>query len=355
MLEGSGLSWQSSGSKDVRAYAIRKDDVLLHPAQGDAHTLIAGDDGLTVLVVAEGSRTHLTWLPRAKQFWVGPRWSPADMPPPFAADAQLGPIEGPEPTAERPPTIRNLADLPLHEGVDGAHRLRHARRPRHGLGAARARDGRDAARHAQHRPALPFHPRGVLVRARGLGHRPHRGEAHELRAGSFWLRRPNGGVGHRIEVGPDGMDLVTMGDLVRPTSSPIPKSGSSGWRAASSCPTSRRTERAPPRGEGTASRRRIPDSSPGSTTPTEAHEHPHDRHHRAHHRRDRPDRPPHLLRRRRPAGRRDRPAAAPPRRRARAMPPWTRARRRARPPSRAARRARRARPARAARPPRGRP
>jgi uncharacterized cupin superfamily protein len=39
-------------------------------------------------------------------------------------------------------------------------------------------------------------------------------EAHELRAGSFWLRRPNGGVGHRIEVGPDGMDLVTMGDLV---------------------------------------------------------------------------------------------------------------------------------------------
>ena len=29
-------------------------------------------------------------------------------------------------------------------------------------------------------------------------------EAHELRPGSFWLRRPNGGVGHRIEVGPDG-------------------------------------------------------------------------------------------------------------------------------------------------------
>ena len=40
-------------------------------------------------------------------------------------------------------------------------------------------------------------------------------EAHELRPGSFWLRRPNGGVGHRIEVGPAGMDLVTMGDLVQ--------------------------------------------------------------------------------------------------------------------------------------------
>src|SRR3954469_23277305 len=51
VLRGSGTSWQSSGSKDVRAYAIREDDVLLHPCAGDAHTLIAGDQGLTVLVV----------------------------------------------------------------------------------------------------------------------------------------------------------------------------------------------------------------------------------------------------------------------------------------------------------------
>ena len=166
VLEGSGVSWQSSGSKDVRAYAIGPDDVLLHPAQGDAHTLIAGDEGLKVLVVAEGSRTHLTWLPRAKQFWVGPRWSPADMPPPFAADAQLGPLEVPELSAERPPTIRNLADLPLQRGPRGQHRLRHPRRARHGLAAARARPRRDAAGHVEHRPALPLHARGVLVRAR---------------------------------------------------------------------------------------------------------------------------------------------------------------------------------------------
>ena len=38
--------------------------------------------------------------------------------------------------------------------------------------------------------------------------------AHALVPGSFWLRRPNGGIGHRIEVGPDGMELLTMGDLV---------------------------------------------------------------------------------------------------------------------------------------------
>src|SRR4051794_29203456 len=113
VLAGSGLSWQSSGSKDVRTYAIGVDDLIWHPGNGDAHTLIAGDDGLTVLVVAEGSRTNIPSLPRTKQFWLGPRWSPADSKPPFAADVDAGPVEVPAPTAERPPTIRNLADLPL--------------------------------------------------------------------------------------------------------------------------------------------------------------------------------------------------------------------------------------------------
>jgi hypothetical protein len=39
-------------------------------------------------------------------------------------------------------------------------------------------------------------------------------DAHPLDAGSFWFARENAGVGHRIEVGPEGMQLVTMGDLI---------------------------------------------------------------------------------------------------------------------------------------------
>src|SRR4051794_40756047 len=67
VLAGSGLSYQSSSAKDVRTYEVGVDDLLWHPAGGDAHTLIAGDAGLTVLVAAEGSRTHIPYLPRAKQ------------------------------------------------------------------------------------------------------------------------------------------------------------------------------------------------------------------------------------------------------------------------------------------------
>jgi len=59
------------------------------------------------------SASTTCYLPRTKQFWLGTRWSPADTRPPFATDAELGALPLPEPTDERPPTIRNLAELPL--------------------------------------------------------------------------------------------------------------------------------------------------------------------------------------------------------------------------------------------------
>jgi len=68
VLAGSGLSYLTSSPADARTYAVGVDDVLWHPSNGDAHTLIAGEHGLTVLVVAEGSRTNITLLPRTGQF-----------------------------------------------------------------------------------------------------------------------------------------------------------------------------------------------------------------------------------------------------------------------------------------------
>jgi uncharacterized cupin superfamily protein len=214
VLAGGGLSYQTSGPDDVRTYAIGVDDLLWHPANGDAHTLIAGNDGLTVIVVAEGSRTNITYLPRTKQFWLGPHWSPADTAHPHAADAELGPLELPEPTAARPPTIRNLAELPLHEGRDG--RLAYATRDLRDMGSDKLVLAQDAMPADTHNTDLHFHSareEAWYVR-RGSGIARLGQDAHPLRAGSFWLRRENTGVGHRIEVGPDGMQLVTMGDLI---------------------------------------------------------------------------------------------------------------------------------------------
>jgi uncharacterized cupin superfamily protein len=214
VLAGGGLSYQTSGPDDVRTYAIGADDLLWHPANGDAHTLVAGDDGLTVLVAAEGSRTNITYLPRTKQFWLGPVWSPAESAHPYEADAALGPLVLPEPTAERPLTIRNLAELPVHEGRDG--RLAYATRGVHQMGSDKLVLAQDEMPPGTHNTDLHFHSareEAWFVRSGGgiarLGE-----DAHPLRAGSFWLCTENTGVGHRVEVGPDGMQLVTIGDLI---------------------------------------------------------------------------------------------------------------------------------------------
>lgn len=215
VLGGSGLSYQSSGSKDARSYEIEVDDILLHESGGDAHTLIAGEEGLTVLVVAEGSRTHLTWLPRAKQFWIGPRWSPPQTPPPFAADAELGPLDIPAPESERPPTIRKLSDLTLKDGREGEH-VAYATRDAREMGSKRLVLAHDAMPPETHNTDLHFHTvREECWFVRGGSGAARMGDAgYELRAGSFWLSRPDEGIGHRIEVGPEGMDLITMGDLI---------------------------------------------------------------------------------------------------------------------------------------------
>jgi uncharacterized cupin superfamily protein len=214
VLAGSGLSYQTSGPEDVRTYEIGVDDLLWHPANGDAHTLAAGEDGLTVIVAAEGSRTHITYLPRTRQFWLGPRWSPADSAHPYDADAELGALELPAPTPVRPPTIRNLVELPLQEGRDG--RLAYATRGVHQMGSDKLVLAQDEMPPETHNTDLHFHSareEAWFVRS-GSGIARLGEDAHPLRAGSFWLARENTGVGHRIEVGAEGMELVTIGDLI---------------------------------------------------------------------------------------------------------------------------------------------
>lgn len=214
VLAGGGLSWQSSGPGDARTYEVGVDDLLWHPANGDAHTLFAGDEGMTVLVVAEGSRTHITHLPRTNQFWLGPAWSPADTPDPWEADAALGPLELPPPTAERPPTIRNLSELPLREGREG--RLAYATRDVRDMGSDKLVLAQDEMPPDTHTTELHFHSareEAWYVRS-GSGIARLGEEGYELRPGSFWFAHENTGIGHRVEVGPDGMQLVTMGDLI---------------------------------------------------------------------------------------------------------------------------------------------
>ena len=103
VLAGSGLSWQ-----DDAVHEIAAGDVLVHLADAEAHTLVAGPDGLEVLAFSSGSPTGLTTLPRAGVTWVGSRWLPQDAPHPFDAEPPVGGLPDPSP---RPATIVALADV----------------------------------------------------------------------------------------------------------------------------------------------------------------------------------------------------------------------------------------------------
>lgn len=114
VLRGSGISWQ-----DGKAYRVAAGDCLVHRVREEAHTLIAGDDGMDVLAYGPAPDTNLSWLPRAKVMWVGPHWLPADVQHPYVAELAAGPLEVPEPEPERPPTIVALEEVPLEEDERG--------------------------------------------------------------------------------------------------------------------------------------------------------------------------------------------------------------------------------------------
>ena len=215
VLAGSGLSYQTSGPQDARTYAIGVDDLLWHPAGGDAHTLIAGESGLTVLVVAEGSRTHVTYLPRTHQFWLGPRWSPADTPHSVRRRrARSARSSFPSRPPSGRPRSATSAELTLNEGREG--RLAYATRDARDMGSDKLVLAQDEMPPETHNTDLHFHSareEAWFVRS-GSGIARLGEDGYPLRAGSFWLCRENTGVGHRIEVGPEGMQLVTMGDLI---------------------------------------------------------------------------------------------------------------------------------------------
>jgi uncharacterized cupin superfamily protein len=105
VVAGSGLSWQGG-----KTHAVAPGDTIVHLAQGEPHTIVAGDEGLEVLAFGTGSDTGMTWLPRAQCWWMGPHWIPHDGPNPFAAEAAAGELDLPEPEAERPPTVVALVD-----------------------------------------------------------------------------------------------------------------------------------------------------------------------------------------------------------------------------------------------------
>ena len=108
VLAGSGLSWQ-----DGETFEVGEGDVLLHLADGEAHTLIAGDDGIDLLAFGTRAYVEAGVLPRAGVAWLGEAqvWTQVGGDHPFAREASVGELELPAAASPRPDRILNLRDV----------------------------------------------------------------------------------------------------------------------------------------------------------------------------------------------------------------------------------------------------
>jgi uncharacterized cupin superfamily protein len=202
VLSGAGLSWEKGD-----AYPVRAGDTIVHHPNGKPHTFLAGDEGLELLAFASGSDTSITFLPRAKVMWCGPRWVPLDSPHPFRAEGLAGPLEPPkvDPGAPRPGHIVALEDVELDYGV--------VRPVGRAAGAVKA---------GLNHLTLPPGPSGVphhchaleeelFIVLAGGGSARLGDEEHPLRAGDVLARPPSTGVCHSLTAGPEGLTYLVYG------------------------------------------------------------------------------------------------------------------------------------------------
>jgi uncharacterized cupin superfamily protein len=207
VLAGEGISWQ-----DGRTYEVRAGDVILHSAGAEAHTIVGAGDGLDVLAFGSGSPTGLTWLPRAQAWWNGPHWLPHDGPNPFAAEEAAGPLDLPEPQAQRPATIVHLDDVPVRENRRGdVIGLR-----RHIALAIGSR--RSGLRHLVVEPAALTYPphchsteEELFVILDGTGTLLLGDEEHPVRRGSVVARPPATGIAHAFRAGDERLTVLAYG------------------------------------------------------------------------------------------------------------------------------------------------
>ena len=205
VLAGSGRSWQDGATHEIAA-----GDMLVHRAQAEAHTLVAGpDEPLEVLAFSSGSATGLTTLPRAGVTWTGARWLPPGAPHPFEAEPPAPELPA---LAPRPPTIVALADVEAGEQAVGpVHRTRRnlgdaAGSVLSGLQHVEVRAQRRSS--TRHCHSLEDE---IFVVLAGAGELLLGDERHPVRRGSVVHRPRATGVAHTFEAGDDGLTLLAYG------------------------------------------------------------------------------------------------------------------------------------------------
>src|SRR2546429_5242572 len=113
VLEGSGRSWQDDGDGET-TYEIRAGDCLVHLAGAEAHSVVAGPEGIEYLAFGTRARAEYAFFPRLKAGRIGMPWAEMIETHQWTQELALGDPELPKPRP-RPPRIVNVDELDEEE------------------------------------------------------------------------------------------------------------------------------------------------------------------------------------------------------------------------------------------------
>lgn len=212
VLAGSGLSWQ-----DGETHEIRAGDCIVHVAQGKAHTLRAGGDGLDVLAFGERVPLGGAHLPNVGIRWLKPSWTESGTGEnPFDRDQH---IDWPDPSP-RPDSIINLDDVEAQlEGRSKRVAIK-AGAVRTGLNWLSLRGGEEGApphcHSAEEEIFVVLDGEGeLLLWAPPSPESPLQAEPterHALRRGSVVSRPAGTRISHSFVAGDAGLTLLAYGE-----------------------------------------------------------------------------------------------------------------------------------------------
>jgi uncharacterized cupin superfamily protein len=220
ILAGGGLSWQ-----DGETYEVAAGDCLVHLPRAEAHTLIAGDDGLDVLVFSTRRHVEACRLPRAGVSWLGPSWVVSgESPHPWGREVAAGDLECPPPSP-RPSRIASLEGVTPRKGSRGEFQ-----RELRALGAA-AGSREIGLNHLflpEGKTSYPLHCHSaeeeVFIVLEGRGTFLLGDDEHPLEAGSVVVRPAASGVAHAVRGGAGGITYLAFGERINADMAWYPRS-----------------------------------------------------------------------------------------------------------------------------------
>jgi uncharacterized cupin superfamily protein len=212
VLDGSATLWQ-----DGSTFGVSADDTIVHVAGGPAHTLIAGDDGLEVLIFGQRKTLEACLLPRTRVAWLGDESVSVLEADPWKAEAALGVPEGNP--GERPANVVALADVEGDYGGSSKRLAKPAGATQSGLNWVKLPPNDEGApphcHSAEEEVFVILDGAGTLelwgLPRPGVAMQTVPQETHAIRRGHVIARPPGTRISHSLRSGEAGLTYLAYG------------------------------------------------------------------------------------------------------------------------------------------------